>query len=213
RSLTVGPQTRIMKYRPERPMHERYDTVENFLTSAQNTEITQISQLVNTFFRWEFNSCESILKDGVISPIDYANACPDVAIISLHVHFPWAMLSLLKWSLFCATTGRKMAIDLEQRRFFTVGDRTDLNYTQKLTEYQKLTDEYFEVSRFNEFCAKNLSHLDEVAFEYFTSSDFDTHLIRSVAETFRPHEHDYFISAYRHMFSQWAAAHSAAATV
>ena len=52
---------------------------------------------MNAFFRWEFNSCETIVKDGVAYPIDYANASPDVALTSLHYYFPWAITALVRW--------------------------------------------------------------------------------------------------------------------
>src|SRR5262245_51507946 len=106
RSLSIGPQTRIMRYRPDRPMHERYEERLDFLDNGTADEILMISRVINAYFRWEFNSCETIVKDGKAWPIDYANACPDVAITSLHVHFPWAMTALLKWSIFCAASGR-----------------------------------------------------------------------------------------------------------
>ena len=50
-----------------------------------------IAQTVNAFFRWEFNSCEMLVQGNEVLPIDYANACPDVAVTSLHYYFPWAM--------------------------------------------------------------------------------------------------------------------------
>jgi hypothetical protein len=53
---------------------------------------------VNAFFRWEFNSCEMLIQGDTVIPIDYANACPDVAVTSLHYYFPWAMKSLIKRS-------------------------------------------------------------------------------------------------------------------
>ena len=66
-----------------------------------------IAQTVNAFFRWEFNSCEMLVQGDEVLPIDYANACPDVAVTSLHYYFPWAMRSLVKWSAFCVATGRR----------------------------------------------------------------------------------------------------------
>ena len=112
-----------------------------------------ISRLVNAFFRWEFNSCETIVKDGVASPIDYANASPDVALTSLHYYFPWAIAALVRWSAFCSATGRQMRINQTTRDYFEIGDREDLSYEEKLAEYRKLADAYFQVDEYEEFCA------------------------------------------------------------
>jgi hypothetical protein len=203
RSLTIGPQTRIMRYRPEKPMHERYETRLDFLDGKLSDEILKISRLINAYFRWEFNSCETIVKDGVAYPIDYANATPDVAITSLHVHFPWAMVALLKWSVFCAATMRPMALALDHRKFFKVADRDDLSYEKKLKQYFDLTQDYFETDRFEEFCDKHLSHLDEVAQEYFASPEFDVLLMATVTETFPNHEREHFVGHYRGLIGQW----------
>ena len=209
RSLTIGPQTRIMRYRPERPMHERYEEGIDFLDDKLTDEITTISRLINAYFRWEFNSCETIVKDGKASPIDYANACPDVAIISLHVHFPWAMTSLLKWTIFCAATNRLMELNLDHRRYFKIADRADWSYDRKLREYFKIAEEYFQADRFHEFCDKHLCHIEDVAHEYFASNEFDDLLVRSVKETFQPHERDHFTGHYRHLIAKWSKTHAA----
>ena len=109
---------------------------------------------MNAFFRWEFNSCECLVRGGEVHPIDYANASPDVALTSLHYYWPWAIAALLKWSVFCTVTGRRSrGVDLDTRTYFEVGDREDLSYEQKLGEYRRLADDYFEVERYQEFCA------------------------------------------------------------
>jgi hypothetical protein len=212
RSLTIGPQTRIMRYRPERPMHERYEQSLDFLDDRLADEITKISRLINAYFRWEFNSCETIVKGGVAWPIDYANACPDVAITSLHAHFPWAMIALLKWAVFCASvggSGRLMELNLDHRSYVNIADRRDLSYEEKLDQYDELTERYFQTKRFDEFCHRHLNHLEEVAWEYFSSGEFDDHLVRTIRESFPPHERDHFIGHYRCLMSQ--AAHDQAA--
>jgi hypothetical protein len=158
---------------------------------------------VNAFFRWEFNSCETLIKDGVVHPIDYANACPDVAITSLHYYFPWAMKALVKWSVFCTVTGRKPRYDLDTRRYFDIAERTDLSYAEKLTAYRVLIDEYFETERYADFCAGRLAHFDEVALEWFAGPEFDQLLVDTVRETFPAHEHDHFIAHYRGLLAAW----------
>ena len=132
-----------------------------------------ISRLINAFFRWEFNSCETLVRGTEAHPIDYANASPDVALTSLHYYFPWAMSALLKWCAFCVITGREPRLDLDTRRYFEVGDREDLSYEEKLAAYRELADDYFEVDRYRDFCDSRLAHVDELVLEWITSAEFD----------------------------------------
>src|SRR5213076_1662697 len=137
RSLSIGPETMVMKFRPDQPMHDRYAVAHDFLTPQLGWEVETISRLINAFFRWEFNSCETLVRGTEAHPIDYANASPDVALTSLHSYFPWAISALLKWTIFCTVTGRESrVIDMDTRRYFAVGDREDLSYTEKLAEYR-----------------------------------------------------------------------------
>ena len=106
RSLSIGAETMVMDFRPDQPMHNRYAVSHDFLTPETGDEILTISRLINAFFRWEFNSCETLVRGAEAHPIDYANASPDVALTSLHYYWPWAISALLKWSIFCTVTGR-----------------------------------------------------------------------------------------------------------
>jgi len=115
RSLTIGAETMVMKFRPELPMHDRYEVAHDFLPPSAGLEVLAISKLINAFFRWEFNSCESLVVGDDVHPIDYANACPDIAITSLHYYFPWAISALLKWSAFCTVSGRRPRLDSQAR--------------------------------------------------------------------------------------------------
>ena len=152
RSLTIGPETMVMKFRPEEPMHERYAVAHGFLSEEVGRETITISQTVNAFFRWEFNSCEMLVKDGVVYPIDYANACPDVAVTSLHYYFPWAMKALLRWTAYCVVTGRSPRTQVDTGPWFAVADDPELDYQGKLAAYQVLADDYFETERYRAFC-------------------------------------------------------------
>jgi hypothetical protein len=203
RSLSIGAETMVMKFDPDQPMHARYSVSHDFLGPDTGMEVLTIGRLVNAFFRWEFNSCETLVKDGVVYPIDYANACPDVAITSLHYYFPWAMKALVKWSVFCTATGRRPRYDLDTRRYFDIADRTDLSYGEKLAAYRTLADEYFETERYADFCASRLADFDAAALEYFAGPEFDRLLVDTVTSTFPPHEHDHFVAHYRGLLGAW----------
>jgi hypothetical protein len=205
RSLSIGAETMVMKFDPDQPMHARYSVDHSFLDASLGEEVTTIGRLVNAFFRWEFNSCETLIRGNDVFPIDYANACPDVAITSLHYYFPWAMKALVKWSVFCTATGRRARYDLDTRRYFDIGDRDDLSYAEKLAAYRALADEYFEVDRYTDFCGSRLGHLDEVVCEWVQGPDFDRILVDTVTATFPAHEHEHFIAHYRGLLGAWAA--------
>src|ERR1700753_2051594 len=133
RSLSIGAETMVMNFRPDRPMHERYAVSHDFLSPETGDEVLTISRLINAFFRWEFNSCETLIRGTEAHPIDYAHALADVAVTSLHYYFPWAISALLKWCVFCVVTGRhQRAADFDPHVYFDVGDREDLSSEEKL---------------------------------------------------------------------------------
>jgi hypothetical protein len=202
RSLTIGAETMVMKFRPELPMHDRYEVAHDFLPPSAGLEVLAISKLVNAFFRWEFNSCESLVVGTEVHPIDYANACPDIAITSLHYYFPWAISALVKWSAFCAVTGRRPRLDTNTRDYFDVAD-SDRSYGDKLTEYARLADAHFEKDRYEEFCATSLASLDEIVRDWVASPEFDALLVDTVKSTYPAHEQDRFIAHFRGLLSLW----------
>ena len=204
RSLSIGPETMVMKFRPERPMHDRYEVAHDFLPPDLGHEVVTISKLVNAFFRWEFNSCETIVKDGVAYPIDYANASPDVAVTSLHYYFPWAIRALVRWCAFCVVTGRRMRTDLDTRGYFKIGDEPGMSYEEKLAEYRRLADDYLERDAYEEFLDGPLARLDETVHDYF-ARDFDDVLVSTVRSTFPEHEQEQFVEHYRGLVGAWVA--------
>jgi hypothetical protein len=208
RSLTIGPETLVMRFRPELPMHDRYAVDHEFLPASVGDEVVTISRLVNAFFRWEFNSCESLVRGPEVFPIDYANACPDVAVTSLHYYFPAAMTALLRWSVFCVVTGRRPRLDQDTSRYFEIADQPDLSYADKLAGYRRLADEYFETERYTEFCATRLGHVDELVHQYITSAEFDAVLLETVQATYPAHEHERFLAHFRGLIGMWASEHA-----
>jgi hypothetical protein len=175
----------------------------DFLPPELEREVALISRLVNAFFRWEFNSCETIVKDGRTYPIDYANASPDVALVSLHYYFPWAMESLVAWCLFCCATGRPMRINQTTRDYFEIGD-SDLPYAEKLARYEELSDRYFQREAFEAFRAEALPQLREVVCEYVRSPEFDEMAVRTISEgVLEPEKHEALIERSRAHTRAW----------
>ena len=162
RALSIGPETMVMDFRPEQPMHQRYAVSHGFLSESAGKQAVAISRIVNAFFHWEFNSAEMLVAGDEVYPIDYANACPDVAVTSLHYYFPWAISALVKWSTYCLVTGRRPNVDLVMTKYFEVAD-SDRTYDEKLEAYLALADEHFETERYHAWCAEHLVeslHLD-----------------------------------------------------
>jgi hypothetical protein len=203
RSLSIGAETMTMHFDPDAPMHLRYVVDHGFLTPELGQEVVTISRLVNAFFLWEFNSCETLVKGDGVFPIDYANASPDVALTSLHYYFPWAITTLVKWCAFCTVTDRPMHVSQDPGSYFAVGDRDDLTYEEKLAEYRGLADAHFQTELYAEFCAEALPHLDALALEWFGSRELDALLVEVVSATFPAHEHEEMIARHRGLVGQW----------
>src|SRR5215210_2082061 len=204
RSLSIGPQTQVMQYDPTADGHYRYIVGDDFLPPELMHEVETIGRLVNAFFRWEFNSCEVIVKDGQTHPIDYANASPDMALVSLHYYFPWAIQALAAWCLFCAATERRVGVYHPTRDYFAIGDDVS-TYEEKLDRYRDLTDAYFQTDTFEEFLAGALPQLEETMVEYVESTEFDD-LIVQIIRTEEPEaKQERLIERSRSAVSAWAA--------
>ncbi len=203
RALSIGPETMVMDFRPEQPMHQRYAVTHDFLSESAGRQAAQVSRIVNAFFRWEFNSAEMLVQGDDVYPIDYANACPDVAVTSLHYYFPWALTALVRWSVFCVVTGRRSNIDLETVRYFEIAD-SDRTYDEKLDAYAELADAYFETDRYRGWCEEHLPHLPEQVHDWVTSDEFDRLLRDTVGATYPAHEQEQFLAHFRGLLGLWA---------
>ena len=191
RCLGLGPQTRCIDYDPAAPLHDRYRMSHDFLSEEDRSVLEDMTLTINAFFGWDFNSCEALRKDGVWYPIDFANACPDSQVTSLHFHFPWLIKANIRWSVFCAATRRKMRANLDWAPFFAVLDQ-EMSFRERLSAYAGIARERFETDRFEEFCATHLAHLDEVADAFFGSDIARDAVRKKVSALFPAHEIDEF---------------------
>jgi hypothetical protein len=202
RTIGIGPQVHIVKYDPDAPLHDRYKVAFFFVDGDEWSLLQDTCLTINAFFGWEFNSCEALRKDGVFHPIDFANACPDFQVTSLHFHFPELVKNMVRWSLFCATTKRVKQLNLNWAPFMEIAKK-DLPYRERLREYAKIARERMDADRFQEFCEKNLSHLDEVTHEFFGTDVAKGYVRQKVAALFPAHEVTQFTEHYWGLLQFW----------
>ncbi len=204
RCLGIGPQVRIMRYDPSAPQHDRYVVGENELAADELALLRASTLTINSFFGWDFNSCELLRHTDtrVWHPIDYANACPDSQVTSLHYHFPWLVMAKIRWSLFCAATERPMKLNQDWKPYFKIADK-DISFEEKLIEYGKLGEKHFETAKFEEFCERHLGHLEEVVMDFFSSDEAKTIIRDKVKTMFPEHEWDEFTDLFWSRVQSW----------
>ncbi|MBK8233635.1 MAG: hypothetical protein IPK72_24440 [Candidatus Eisenbacteria bacterium] len=202
RVIGFGPQTYFVRYDPTAPLHDRYTLDRDFLPDDQRKMLGDMCLTINTFFGWDFNSCEALRKDGRWYPIDFANACPDSQVTSLHYHFPWLVVSNLKWSIFVAATKRKMRRTLDWDPYYEVAAR-GLSFADRLDGYARIARQRLEADRFEEFCATHLRHVDEVAWDFFGSDLAKDAVRQKVTALFPAHEIEEFTELFWKRIQLW----------
>ena len=202
RCIGFGPQTRLVNYDPSAPLHDRYTMERDFVSADDETVMREMTLTINGFFGWDFNSCEALRKGGVWHPIDFANACPDSQVTSLHYHFPWLVKANLRWSIFCAATRRRMRPTLEWEPYFELA-RQDLPFREKLAGYARLARQHFDSGRFEAFCEEHLAHLDDVAWEFFASDAARVAVRLKVAALYPAHEVESFTELFWSRIQKW----------
>jgi hypothetical protein len=202
RCVGLGPQTRVVNYDPSAPLHDRYRMDRDFISADEQRKLQDITLTINAFFGWDFNSCEALLKGGEWYPIDFANACPDSQVTSLHYHFPWLIKANLRWSIFCATTKRQMRRNLDWEPYFKIAAK-DLSPPEKLRGYALLARKHFATDLFREFCTQHLAHLDEVAYEFFGSAEARDAVRKKVTALYPAHEIEQFTELFFNRMQEW----------
>ena len=202
RALGVGPQVNIMRYDPAAPLHDRYKVDFHFLDEAEWQQMTDTTLVINSFFGWDFNSCEALRRDRVLHPIDFANANPDSQVTSLHYHIPWLVKALIRWSLFCAATRRPMRIAVDWERFYEIADSGGTSQ-ERLSAMADLARERFDASEFASFCDTYLGDLDGATYDYFAQDRAKVAVSRKVAALFPTDEVDRFTEHFWGLVQFW----------
>ncbi len=202
RSIGIGPQVNVIKYNPTALLHERYEVEFDFIDAEDHALLRDMVLTINAFFGWDFNSCECLRRDGVYHPIDFANPCPDAQVTSLHYHFPWMLMSKIRWSIFCAATKRPFRRNLDWAPYYAIREK-GLPYREQMREYGKLADAHFDTVRFRDFCDTHLAHLGEVAWKFFGSAAAKGAVRRKVEALFPKHEVEEFTEHFWGLLQFW----------
>lgn len=202
RCIGIGPQTRLVRYDPDAPLHDRYTRDVDFIDAEDAQLLRDTTLTINAFFGWDFNSCEALRSAGTWHPIDFANACPDSQVTSLHYHFPWLVASKLKWSLFCAITKRPMRRTLDWTPFYAIAEQ-DVPYREKLRQYAAVAAERFDTAAFEDFCATHLAHVDEAVHAFFATDAARDAVRQKVTALYPAHEIDAFTELFWNRIQQW----------
>jgi hypothetical protein len=203
RGVGVGPQVNVMRYDPDKPLHGRYLVDFGFFDAADWARAQKITRVINAFHAWDFNSCEMLRADGVLHPIDFANACPDSQVTSLHFHFPWLVKALLRWSLFCAATRRPPTLHPNWAPYLAIADTPGMDFDERLDAYDALARAHFDSERFDAFCAEHLADLDEVAWAWFGTPEFRDAVRAKVTALYPPHEIESFTEHFFGLVQFW----------
>ncbi len=195
RCIGLGPQTRMVRYEPGAPLHERYTLGRDFVSLPEAQTLREMTLMINAFFGWDFNSCEALRSGGRWIPIDFANPCPDSQVTSLHYHFPWLIKANIRWSVFCAATRRPMRLTLDWQPYFDAC-RPGMTVEERIRACGGLAKRHFEVERFMEFCATHLAHLDEVTDGFFAGDTARDAVRRKVAALYPEHEIEEFTALF-----------------
>ncbi|MFN7965118.1 MAG: hypothetical protein U0V87_05455 [Acidobacteriota bacterium] len=202
RCIGLGPQTTWVKYDPGAALHDRYTMARDFISDEDKSLLADLTLTINGMFGWDFNSCEALRQGNTWYPIDFANPCPDSQVTSLHYHFPWIVKANIRWSLFLAATKKKMRKTLDWDPYYEIGLQ-QLPFREKVAALAKVTRQRMESDRFEEFCAKHLGHLDEVAWEFFGSEIARAAVRKKVAALFPEHEVDTFTDLFWTRVQAW----------
>ena len=202
RCVGLGPQVRMIRYDPSAPHHDRYRIDFEVLTEDEASLLRDMTLTINSFFGWDFNSCEALRREGVFYPIDFANPVPDSQVTSLHFHFPWLIKANIRWSVFCAATRKPMRKTLDWGPYEKVRKREG-DYRRRLAGYARIAHERFETERFVEFCQSHLAHLDEVTWEFFGTDTAKDAVHKKVEVIFPSHEVEEFTEHYWGLIQFW----------
>src|SRR5262245_49980921 len=97
-----------------------------------------------------------------------------------------------------------MRANLDWQPYFDAA-RPELPYRERLRATAVVAEKHFDTVRFEEFCARHLAHLDEVAWEFFATNTAREAVRVKVAALFPAHEVESFTELFWSRIQRWRA--------
>jgi len=92
--------------------------------------------------------------------------------------------------------------NLDWAPYFEVAAQ-DLPYREKLRRYALIARQVLDAEHFEEFCARQLSHLDEVASDFFASDEARAAVRKKVTALYPAHEVEEFTEMFFGRIQRW----------
>ena len=178
RSLSIGAETMVMRFEPDRPMRDRYQVEHGFLSPTSVGDRHRLATRERVLPLGSTRARRSSRTGR--APIDYANASPDVAIHVAALLLPVGDARARALDGVRLVTGRQMRIDLDPREYFAIGDREDLSYDEKLRAYRGSPTSTSR-PRATRSSSRSRSALDELTVDYFEAPSSTISSCRSSA--------------------------------
>ena len=95
-----------------------------------------------------------------------------------------------------------MRLNVNWEPYFEIAD-TDLPLEEKINRYDALARAHFDIERFSDFCEEHLSHLDEVALDFFGTNQFENIVREKVSALYPKHEIEDFTEHFYGLVQFW----------
>ena len=195
RCIGFGPQTRLVRYDPSAPLHDRYTMDDGGVPDDQRADARRHDADDQLVLRLGLQLVRGAAPGRDVAPDRLRQRLPrlagDVAALPLPVagRRQPALVDLLRGDeaadAASTSTGRRTSRSPTR----------EAPYGEKLAAYAAIARERFQTDEFEAFCATHLAHLDEVVWEFFATDIAHDAVRQKVAALFPAHEVDLFTDA------------------